>query len=315
MNSHPPPPSSSIFNAIGNTPLVRLNRVVPAGCAEVHVKLEYFNPTGSYKDRMARAIIEEAERRGDLEQGMQVVEATGGSTGSSLALVCAVKGYRFTAVSSDAFAAEKLRTIRALGGEVEIIPSQGGAITPELIQRLMERIRQLAESPLVFWANQFDNVDVKKGYRQLGLEVLEQAPGNIDVFSAAVGTAGMLMGASEGIRSEGSRAEVVALEPASAPLLTEGRTGQHRVEGTGIGFITSLYDPSLVDRAMTVEEPEAREMARRLAAEEGIFAGTSSGLNVAGALKLAAELGEGKRVVTVAVDSGLKYLAGDLFET
>ena len=313
MTSHPPKRSQSVVDAIGNTPLVRLNRVVPDGCAEVYVKLESFNPTGSYKDRMARSVIAEAERRGDLQPGMRVVEATGGSTGSSLALFCAIKGYAFTAVSSDAFAEEKLRTIRALGGEVEIIPSEGGALTAELFRRMIERVEELARHPEIYWVNQFGNPDVKTGYRPVGLEILEQVPESMDLFTAAVGTGGMLMGAAEELRSAGCEAKIVALEPASSPILSAGRSGKHRIEGVGMGFVTDLYDSSLVHRVLTVEEEEAWEMARRLAREEGIFAGASSGMNVAGAIALAAELGEGHTIVTVAVDSGLKYLAGDLF--
>ncbi len=313
MKPHPSSYSQSIEHSIGNTPLVRLNRVVPDGCAEVFVKLESFNPTGSYKDRMARSVIAEAEKRGDLQPGMRVVEATGGSTGSSLALFCIIKGYAFTAVSSDGFSEEKLRTMRALGGEVEIIPSEGGALTAELFGRMIERVQELAQDPEIYWVNQFGNPDVKTGYRPLGLEILEQVPESIDIFTAAVGTAGMLMGAVEGLRSAGCEVEIVALEPASSPILSAGRSGKNRIEGVGMGFVTDLYDPSLVDRVLTVGEEEAWEMARRLAREEGIFAGASSGMNVAGAISLAVELGEGHTIVTVAVDSGLKYLAGDLF--
>lgn len=305
--------SASILQAIGGTPLVRLNRVVPAGSAEVLVKLEYYNPTGSYKDRMGLSMIEEAEKRGDLKPGMTVVEATGGSTGSSLAFVCAVKGYRLRVVSSDAFAREKLATIRAFGAEVEIIPSKGGKITPDLIPSMIARARELAKLPGVYYTDQFNNADMLVGYAGLGEEMLAQVGGQIDAFCAGVGTAGMLVGVSRALRRGGGSTRVVALEPASAALLTTGQGGAHHVEGIGVGIVPPMLDRSNYDEARAVEEADARVMARRLAREEGIFTGTSSGLNVAAAITLARELGAGHTVVTVAVDTGLKYLAGDLY--
>lgn len=307
------PVLDSTLDVIGHTPVVRLRRVVPDGSASVLVKLEYLNPTGSYKDRMARAIIEGAERRGDLRPGMSVVECTGGSTGSSLAFVCAQKGYPLRIVTSDAFASEKLRTIAAFGGELMIEPSIGGQITPDLIPRMIERARRIAEEDGAYPTDQFHNEDALIGYREIVTELLQQVDTPIDAFCGGVGTGGMLAGISRAFRERGATTEVVALEPASSPMLSEGRTGSHHIEGVGIGFLPPLLQADDYARVLGIKEEEARAMTRRLAREEGIFAGTSSGMNVVGALRLAKELGPGKTVVTVAVDFGLKYLAGDLF--
>lgn len=304
--------ADSVLNTIGRTPVVRLKRLPAPGSADVFVKLEYFNPTGSYKDRMALAMIEGAEARGALRPGMRVVEYTGGSTGSSLAMVCAVKGYAFVPLSSDAFAREKLETMRAFGADVEVMPSDGGKVTPELFDRFKKRIATMKDEPGTFWTDQFHNTDALNGYREIGVELLQQV-GRIDVFCGATGTAGMLVGVSQALKAGGSRARIVALEPGGSPMLTTGRGGPHRVEGTAPGFVPPHLKPGDYDEARAIDEDEARAMARRLAREEGIFTGTSSGLNVVAALELAHELGAGHQVVTVAVDSALKYLAGDLF--
>lgn len=304
--------ADGVLNTIGHTPVVQLKRLAPPGGADVFVKLEYFNPTGSYKDRMALAMIEGAEARGDLRPGMRVIEFTGGSTGSSLAMVCAVKGYRFVPLCSDAFAPEKIRTMEAFGARVEMIPSDGGKVTPALFDRFKARIAEMRQEPDTFWTDQFHNTDALNGYSQISVELLEQL-GSVDVFCGAVGSGGMLVGVSRALKAGGSRARIVALEPASSPVLTAGRAGAHRVEGTAPGFVPPHLTSEYYDEARAIDEEEGRAMARRLATEEGIFAGTSSGLNVAAALKLAEELGPGRRVATVAVDSGLKYLAGDLF--
>jgi cysteine synthase A len=307
---------SSTLDAIGGTPLIRLSQVVPEGAAEVLVKLEAGNPTGSYKDRMALAMIEGAERRGALKPGQRVVEFTGGSTGSSLAFVCAVKGYPLSLVSSDAFSPEKLRTMRAFGADLTVVPSEDGKITPDLFVRMRAEVRRIIERDGAFWTDQFHNADSFEGYAEMGREILAQAAASrrpIDVFCAAVGTAGMLVGVSQALRAGGSSARVVAFEPATSPMLTAGVAGPHRVEGTAAGIVPPLLTRDAYDEARTVEEGAAREMAVQLARRDGVFAGTSSAVNVVGAVKLAQELGEGRTVVTVAVDSGLKYLAGDLF--
>lgn len=304
---------TGILETIGNTPVIQLEKIVPPGSARVLVKLEFFNPTGSYKDRMALAMIEEAEARGDLRPGMTVVEYTGGSTGSSLAFVCAVKGYPFTVVSSDAFAQEKLRTMQAFGADLVVVPSAGRQITPDLVPRMMAEAEKFAASGNAYWTNQLHNADSIKGYIQIGRELVRQIDGFIDAFCGSVGTAGMLIGVSRALRDAGSEARIVALEPASSAVLSGGEAGAHHVEGIGIGFMPPLLEEGVYQEARGIQEEEGREVARRLAREEGILAGTSSGLNVAGALQVARELGPGHTVVTVAVDSGLKYLAGDLY--
>lgn len=302
------------LEAIGNTPIVKLNKVVPDYAADVWVKLEGGNPTGSYKDRMALAIIEGAEIRGDLKQGMTVVEYTGGSTGSGLAFVCAVKGYKFHVISSDAFAKEKLDTMRAFGAKLEVIHSSSDKINSKLINQMIDRAKELATKDDYFFSDQLNNADIIKGFEKMGLEILEQIDGSIDAFTCSVGTAGAFMGVSNILLDSDKDTKIVALEPASAPYYSKNQSdGDHHVEGIGLGFELPLLDKNNYHEARGIDESEAREMAKLLASEEGIFGGTSSGLNVVGAIQLAEELGKGKTVVTIAVDTGLKYLTGNLF--
>ena len=302
------------LEAIGNTPIVKLNKVVPDYAADVWVKLEGGNPTGSYKDRMALAIIEGAEIRGDLKQGMTVVEYTGGSTGSGLAFVCAVKGYEFHVVSSDAFAKEKLDTMRAFGAKLEVIHSPSGKINSNLINQMIDRAKKLATKDDYFFSDQLNNADIIKGFEKMGQEILGQIDGSIDAFTCSVGTAGAFMGVSNILLDSDKDTKIVALEPASAPYYSKNQSdGDHHVEGIGLGFELPLLDKNNYHEARGIDESEAREMAKLLASEEGIFGGTSSGLNVVGAIQLAEELGKGKTVVTIAVDTGLKYLTGNLF--
>lgn len=303
-----------ITDTIGNTPLVKLKNIVPANCADIYVKLEYFNPTGSYKDRMAQAIIEEAESRGDLKPGMTVIECTGGSTGTSLAFICAAKGYRFVAVTSNAFAKEKLQSIRSFGGEVEIVFSESGKITPDLIPKMMDKVREMSAQSGNYWTRQFENKDALIGYGKLGDEIRTQLQQPIDIFCAAIGTASMFTGVTKALKRHLPNIQTIELEPASSPLLSQGIKGTHGVEGIGVGFVPTLLQEQPYDDIMTVDETKARDMARLLAAREGIFAGISTGLNVAAAIAIGAKLGPGHTIVTVAVDSGMKYLAGGLFD-
>lgn len=309
-----PPVSQNALDVIGNTPVVKLRNVVPEGCADVFLKLESLNPTGSYKDRMARAIVEQAELRGDIRPGMTLVEATGGSTGSSLAFVCALKGYNFTAVCSDAFAQEKLRTMAAFGATVDIVKSDNKRITPDLFPRIRERARVLSEDPNFYPTDQFNNADAFEGYKHLGKELLEQFPEGIDGFCGAVGGAGMLIGVAKVLKSQSKKCEVIVLEPESSPLITKGHGGVHGVEGISPGFLPPLLDKEFYDEARGIPEEEARAMCRRLAREEGLLVGTSTGMNVVASLALAQKLGHGKTVVTVACDTGLKYMSSTLFE-
>jgi len=313
MERVPPKSVPSVLDAIGMTPVVQLRKLVPEGSADVFVKLEFFNPTGSYKDRMALAMVQEAEARGDLRPGMTVVEYTGGSTGSSLAFVCAVKGYKLKVVSSDAFAKEKLDTMRIFGADLHLVPSKGGKVTPDLVPRMIEKAASFAKEKGTYFTNQLHNSDSITGYRNIGRELAQQIDGKIDAFCGAVGTSGMLMGVAQELKRVHPNVKIVALEPATSAILSGDEAGTHHIEGIGIGFIPPLLDAELYDEARAVDEEEGRKMARRLAREEGIFAGTSSGINAAAAIQLATELGPGKVVATVAVDTGLKYLAGDLY--
>jgi len=303
----------SMLGAIGNTPLVRLAHVVPEGAARVLVKLEYYNPTGSYKDRMALSMIERAERRGDLKPGTTVVEYTGGSTGISIAFVCAVKGYPCRIVTNDAVALEKRRAMEIFGARLDVLESEGGKLTPDLVPRMMARAREIAAETPSFQTDQMRNPDMVAGYEPLGEELLRQVEGPIHTFCAAVGTAGMLTGAGRALKRGAADVRVVAFEPTASPVLSGGAPGRHGVEGVAPGFVPPQFDRALVTRVVAVDEEEGRRTAWALARREGIFAGTSTGLNVAGAIALAKEIGPGHAVVTVAVDSGFKYLAGDLY--
>src|SRR4051812_35239913 len=287
---------SSMLDAVGNTPLVKLARIVPPGSADVLVKLEYYNPTGSYKDRMARSMIENAERRGDLKPGMTVVEWTGGSTGIALAFVCAVKGYRCRIVSSDAIAAEKLQTMAIFGAELDIVKSVGGKLTPDLVPRMIARAQEIAAEAPSFFTNQMRNPDMPAGYASLGEELLKQVDEPIHTFCGAVGTSGMLMGTARVLKAFSRATRIVAFEPSTSAVLAGGPPGAHNVEGVAPGFVPPQYEAGMVDEARGIDEAEGRAMARRLAKEEGIFAGTSTGLNVVGAMQIAREVGPGKAV-------------------
>lgn len=302
----------SLLDAIGNTSLVRLRRVVPASGAELWVKLEGENPTGSMKDRMAVAVISRAEADGRLRPGGTVVEYTGGSTGTSLAFVCAAKGWRVRIVTSDAFSAEKRDHMAALGAELTLVPSEGGLTTKKLILDMVEAARALSREPGSFFTNQLENADAVEGYRPLGEEILAGL-GRVDAFVHSVGTAASIRGVANVLKGRDATTNVVAVEPAESSVLLGGAPGPHKIEGVGIGYTPPLWDPSVVDGVEAVPTEEAKEMARRLAREEALFAGTSSGANVVAALRVAARLGAGARVVTLACDSGLKYLSTDVY--
>ncbi|HYI07495.1 MAG TPA: cysteine synthase family protein [Thermoanaerobaculia bacterium] len=298
----------SILDAIGNTSLVSL-RANP----DILVKLEWENPTGSMKDRMAQAAIARAEADGRLEAGGTVVEYTGGSTGASLALVCAARGYRIRIVTSDAFSREKLDQMRALGAELTIVPSEGGLTTKKLILDMIETARELAREPGTFWTNQLHNPDIIAGYHPLGEEIWAQTGGRVDAFVHSVGTAASLRGVATVLKRHHPGIRIVAVEPAESAVLSGGQPGPHKIEGVGIGYTPPLWDPSLVDDVIAIPTAEAKEMARRLAREEGLFAGTSSGANVLAAMETSRRLGANARVVTLMVDTGVKYLNTDVY--
>lgn len=304
---------SNILNTIGNTPLVKLNRLPDKRGASVYVKLEYFNPTSSYKDRMALSVIEEAENRNELKPGMTVIENTAGSTGTSVAFVCAAKGYSFKAISSNAFSKEKLKAMQLFGAELELIDNGGLSITPDLVPKMIAHVRQLSKQDGFYWTRQFENPDVLTGYSKMAKEIIRQLDKPIHTFCAGVGTAGMFVGVSQVLKKVNSGIKLVALEPTSAPLLTKGVNGTHNVEGIAAGFIPPFFKDFNYDDSMAVEEAEARLMTKNLIKYEGIFAGTSTGLNVVAAIKIAKSLSPDENVVTVACDSGLKYLSTGLY--
>lgn len=292
---------------------MRLQRLVPSTSADVWLKLEGGNPTGSYKDRMALAMVEAAEDGGAVLPGVSLLECTGGSTGSSLAFVCAVKGIPFTVISSDAYSHEKLDSMRAFGATLLVEPSRGGVVTPDLWPRMRDRARRLVQEGGYLWLDQFGNPAAAAGYRRMGGEIVEQVDGCIDAICGAVGTAGMITGAGAVIRDAWPGVRVVALEPDTSAVLSGGKPGAHNIDGTAAGYVPPLFDRGIVTEVRARPEAEARKMARRLARVEGVFAGTSTGLNVLAALELAAEVGPGGNVVTVACDTGFKYLSTDLF--
>jgi cysteine synthase A len=306
--------ASNMIAAIGNTPLVRLRSVVPAGSARIVAKLESSNPTGSMKDRMARAAIEAAEAAGRLRPGDTVVEYTGGTTGVSLAFVCAAKGYRMEIVFSDAFSQEKGLMMRALGAHLTIIPSGGKGITEALVRRMIDTAREVSQRPGSFWTDQLNNHDMITGYHAMGEEIWEQTGGAVDALVHSVGTAHSIHGVARALRKHKPGLSVTAVEPSESAVLSGGPSGAHRIDGIGIGFVPPLWHRDEVDEILTASTDEAKAMARRLAREEGIFAGTSTGANVVAALRVARRLGPKATVATIVVDSGLRYVSTDLFE-
>ncbi|HYH45463.1 MAG TPA: cysteine synthase family protein [Thermoanaerobaculia bacterium] len=302
-----------ILHAIGNTSLVRLRKIVPPHCADVLVKLEWENPTGSVKDRMAHAVIARAEEDGRLKPGDTVIEYTGGSTGASLALVCAAKGYRIHIVTSDAFSRDKLDQMAALGAELTLVPSEGGLTTRKLILDMIEAARQLSQEPQTYWTDQLNNHDSIAGYHPLGEEIWRQTNGEIDAFVHCVGTGASSRGVATVLKRYKPGIKIVVVEPAESAVLLGGEAGSHKIEGVGVGFTPPLWDPTLVDEILPVKTDDAKAMTRRLAREEALFAGTSSGANVVAALQVAERLGPGAKVATLMADSGLKYLHTDVY--
>lgn len=305
--------AANVLESIGGTPLVQLRKIVPPGSARVLVKLEGGNPTGNMKDRMAKTAIEAAERDGRLQPGGTVVEYTGGSTGASLALVCAAKGYRCRIVTSDAFSDEKTRTAQAFGAEIVLIPSDGKKITEALIRKMMDAARQISQEPRHWWFDQLNNPDAASGYYPMGEEIWRQSAGKVDAFVQAVGSAHSLNGVARVLRARNANLRVVAAEPAESAVLSGMAKGAHKIEGIGIGFVPPHWKPADVDEIQSATTGEAMEMCRRLAREEGIFAGTSSGLNVIAALRVAQRLGPDATVATIMVDSGLRYLSTEVY--
>ena len=306
---------NAILDAIGHTPLVELRRVVPPGGARIVAKLESTNPTGSMKDRVARAMVDGAVASGKLPQGGTVVEYTAGTTGVSLALICAAKGYRAHFVYSDAFSEEKRHTMRAYGAELTDVSSGGKGITEWLIKGMIAKADEISRRPGHWFCDQLNNRDGEAGYHALGDELWEQADGRVDAFVQAVGSAHSIHGAAHALRNHNRRLHVVAVEPGESAVLSGKPSGSHHIEGIGIGFTPPLWRPAEVNEIIPVPTAEAKAMARRLAREEAIFTGTSTGANIVAALQVARRLGSGATVATIIIDSGLRYLSTDVFRT
>lgn len=307
--------TQTILDRIGGTTLLALRRVVPPNGARILLKLESENPTGSMKDRMALAMVEAAEANGRLKPGGSVVEYTGGSTGVSLSLVCAVKGYPLHVVTSDAFAWEKLAHMELLGARLQIVKSDGGRMTEKLTRDMVAAAGVLAKEPGVFWTDQLNNTDQITAYHRMAEEIWDQTNGEVDAFVQCVGTAASVRGVGEGLRRHKAGVRVVAVEPSESAVLSGGPTGAHKIDGVGAGFVVPLWNHEVADEIETVSTEDAAAMALRLAREEGLFAGTSTGANVVAALRLAERLGPEATVVSVMCDTGMKYLSTPLFRT
>lgn len=304
---------ANILQSIGNTSLVQLHRLVPPGCGQIFAKAEWENPTGSMKDRMALAVISRAEADGRLHPGGTVVEYTGGSTGTSLALICAAKGYPIHVVSSRAFSKEKLDHMVAYGAKLTLVPYDGRGITKQVFLDMIEAASKLSAAPNAHFNDQLNNKDSIEGYFPLGEEIWEQMNGQVDAFVHSIGTGASLRGVATVLRRHNPKVKIFAVEPGESAVLSGGAPGAHDIEGIGIGYTPPLWDPKLADQVLSVSTRDAKDMARRLAREEGIFAGTSSGGNVHAAIRVARELGPSARVATLMIDSGLKYVCTDLY--
>jgi cysteine synthase A len=304
----------SVLQGIGGTPLLELKRIAPDGCARILIKVEAANPTGSMKDRMALAMIEAGERTGRLKPGGRVVEYTGGSTGVSLALVCAARGYPLSIVTSDAFSVEKRNHMAALGAELTIVPSIGGGMDAALTRNMIEAARQIAERTGAFWTDQLNNADQLTAYHAMSSEIWEQTGGHIDAFVQSTGTAACVRGVAEVLRRRKPDIRIVAVEPKESAVLSGGAPGAHRIEGIGAGFVVPLWTPSIADEIATVSTDDAMAMARRLARSDGLFAGTSTGANLVAAIETGKRLGRDATVVTVMCDSGIKYVSTRLYD-
>jgi cysteine synthase A len=299
---------ADILHRIGNTSLLPLRNIVPQNGGHILLKMESENPTGSMKDRMALAMIEAAEADARLSADGSVVEYTGGSTGVSLSLICAVKGYPLHIVTSDAFAQEKLDHMKILGARLHIVRSESGRMTEKLTRDMIDAARIIADKTGSFWTDQLNNTDQLAAYHKMAEEIWHQTNGRIDGFVQSVGTAASLRGIADGLRRHNEQIRIVAVEPAESPVLSGGKTGAHKIDGIGAGFVVPMWRRDIADQIELVFTEEAMAMAFRLAREEGLFAGTSTGCNVIAALRLAEQLGPHATVVTVMCDTGMKYL-------
>jgi cysteine synthase A len=312
--SRQPGIDASVLQRIGGTPLLELGRIVPQGCARILIKLESVNPTGSMKDRMALAMIEAAERTVRLKPGGRVVEYTGGSTGVSLALVCAARGYPLSIVTSDAFSIEKRNHMAALGAELTIVPSAGGGMDAALTRNMIAAARAIAERTGAFWTDQLNNIDQLVAYHAMADEIWGQTGGRIDAFVQSTGTAACVRGVAEVLRRRQPDIRIVAVEPKESAVLSGGKSGAHKIEGVGAGFVVPLWHASIADELAAVSTDDVMAMARRLARSDALFAGASTGANLVAAIELGQRLGADATVVTVMCDSGIKYVSTRLYD-
>ena len=305
----------NIKDAIGNTPIIELKNIVPVNSARIMAKLESANPTGSMKDRMAKSVIEAAEKKGYIKPGSTIVEYTAGTTGISLAFVCASLGYQFHAVFSDAFSNEKRITMKAFGATITDVFSDNKQINEKLIKDMIETSRKISEQENHWWADQLNNHDAEQGYYPLGDEIWEQSEGSVEAFVHTVSTAHSLHGVTKSLLKYNNNMKTFAVEPEESAVLSGRPSGSHKIEGIGIGFIPPLWQPDIVNEILTVTTDDAMAMARKLAKEEGIFAGTSTGANICASLRIAERLGPGKTVATIIIDSGLRYISTPLYQS
>lgn len=305
----------TILNQIGDTPLLKLTRIIPDGCANIYLKMESQNPTGSMKDRMALSMIEAAEADGRLKPGGRVVEYTGGTTGVSLALVCSIKGYPLTLVTSDAFSKEKRDHMAALGADLIIIKSNDGGMDEALTRRMVDAARKISEETGAFWTDQLNNSDQLSAYHQMGEEIWHQSDNRLTAFVQSTGTSASLRGIAEKLLEHNASIKIIAVEPSESAVLSGGKTGRHKIEGIGPGFVAPLWRSNVVSEIMTVSTDKAKRCTRHLAKTEAVFAGTSTGANLVAAIRLGEMLGPTATIVTVMCDTGMKYLSTGLFDT
>lgn len=302
--------ANTILELIGQTPVVKLNRVVGKTDADVYLKLEFFNPAGSVKDRIALSMIEEAEKRGELKPGATIVEPTSGNTGIGLAMVAAAKGYRAILVMPETMSLERRNLLRAYGAELVLTPGSEGM--KGAVAKAEELVR---ENPDYFMPQQFKNPDnVKIHVETTAQEILQQMDGKLDAFVAGVGTGGTITGVGQVLRKQIPDCRIIAVEPSASPVLSGGKPGPHKIQGIGAGFVPPILDTSIYDEVIQVDNEEAFTWARRVAREEGILVGISSGAAIAAALKVARRLGEGKKVLAVVPSNGERYLSTELYQ-
>jgi cysteine synthase len=300
-----PPHTRDITELIGKTPLIRLRRVTPDTSAAIWAKAEFCNPGGSVKDRICLNMLNEAERTGRLKPGGQIIEPSSGNTGIGLALIAAVRGYRLTLTMPESMSRERVALLEAYGATVILTPAY-----KQMTGAIEEARTRLAQSPGAFMPDQFSNAANPAMHRATtAVEIWNALDGHIDAFVAAVGTGGTITGVGEVLKARRAKAQVIAVEPSGSPVLSGGKPGPHKIQGIGAGFIPEVLNRAILDRILTVTDDDAYRMAKRLAREEALLVGISSGANVAAALRIAQELGPGKNVVTVLPDRGDRYFS------